>query len=230
MFILASCQSDDTFDVEKIYKSDGLNGKTPVEIALIDTVKYHQLNTFKIPYDDYKLINDMYFMRPEEILEISAYNFGFSNVKYEDMLSPNFEGLSVRQSKKWLKEIGVDIDFVDSVAEGTGNPTYTIKVSEIIEGHYEDESMLYVMHIAENTFDHKNGWGREERTDCFMYRYKFKIIDGAYKIFTRSRIYGFTIWKNDDRSFEEELEELEQRIFLDSPNYIMTLDLNELLD
>ena len=233
---LIGCYTNDEFKVDRIANSDGLNGVTEVEIALIDTVKTHQLFNFDIPFDDYKSVFDAYYMTPSNLKQLKAYELSFKDVDEQLLLSEHFIDLSINESRKKLTSIGVDLDYIDKLNNSNGYPNYKIYVSEVIDGYTEEESMLYILHVIDRVdIDYPESFSDNfyEFTDYQLMRYKFEKVDGSQKIFTKTRIYGFRYFKVEEvnsENLETQLSEFENRYFLNGdPNYIMELDLNDLV-
>ena len=222
------CVSKDEFDLTKIAKTNGLNGITQDEIAIIETVKYHQLNSFQISLDDYKKVYETYYMVPTNLDRIKAYDMGFPNVDESLLFSSNFIGLSIKESRKYLEDINADLTFVDQINDIRGKPNYNLYVSEIINGYSEDESMILIVHEVDIIDEHGKA------TDYLISKYKFRNMDGYQKIFTKSIGFGFRYQEDDTQnrgSLELQLSEFLNRSFKDGePNYIMELDLNKLLN
>jgi len=230
LIFLVGCDSDKNFEIDAITSSDGLNGITQDEIALIDTIKIHQLFNFQIPFDEYKEVYETYYLTPSNIYKMKAYDMSLSGVDDELLLSEHYIGLSIKESREKLKSINVDLDFLDTFNKNRGNPDYKLYMSEIIEGYSEEESMIYVMHevnIIDEDYD-------ETYTDYFLSQYKFKEVDGKLKIFSKRRIFGFRYFDDETdnhKDLETQLSEFLSRNFIDGePNYIKEIDLNDLLD
>lgn len=230
LIFLVGCESSNNFEVQEIADSDGLNGLSQDEIALIDTIKYHQLFNFQIPFDEYKDIYETYYLNPSNIYKMKAYDMTLRDVKDELLLAEHYIGLSIKESREKLESINVDLDFLDTFNSNRGNPDYKLYVSEIIEGYTNEESMIYIMHEVDIINEEYN----ETFTDYFLSQYKFKEVNGNLKIFTKKRIFGFRYYDDEEenhKNFEVQLSEFLSHHFIDGePNYIIEIELNDLLD
>ncbi|MCH4886246.1 hypothetical protein EZV73_01635 [Acidaminobacter sp. JC074] len=226
MIGLVSCNSEN----ETIVFDDDVKEEiflTEHEIVEKFELERYKLFSFKSPYDNYKALIDEYCLSLDSN-EMKAYDVFFEGMDEEDLKGKFFVGLTVDESRERLIEIGADLKWLDTFITNYGNPKHNLYISEIIPGYYENESTVIVVQEvdieAESLYD-PSTWYR-------VRGYKFKKVEEKNMLVQISDSYGFTYLKeesNNDKSLEEMMAELEERIFVDgNANYVKTINLNEI--
>jgi len=230
VYLNMSFDSEDILAYEEVMLSKGTDYNSAFEIVLVDETKRLLLNKFLIPFSEYKDVYDAYYYIKPISDDIFAYDMSFSYVDGELLKGKYFNDLSVKESRKWLKKIGVDLDFMDELVNNFGYSKYNIYISEVIPGYTEDESTIIVKHELDRLDYFEEG---SNYTVYMMTRYKLRNIDGKLKIFTRTKSYGFGYHEDDSLNrgtFEEQMFDLESRYFIDGEsNYMMKIDMNHFM-